>query len=674
MHRFTCTALRAADNRTDAGSADASPSKSTSMNFDGQAHSLIKAGDSGQSRSAALTRDRSTSNDKAPTSTCSTRMMPSTIIDAELGQYEVLADFKLGFAPIRMLKLRSKVTGLRVVVADYKALNVFLFLVLACASAPIVSAFCGNSGDTAAGIDPQSYVQMQLNAYAVLATETFDDSGLPHTLEHLTFMGSESYPYKGVLDLLAGRAGADGLSAWTAIDHTAYTISSAGSEGFLNMLPVYLEHILYPTLTKEAFLSEIYHVDENGEEGGVVFSEMQGIEQKSDRILSRHADRMAHPSGSGYGSVTGGLLEDLRQLDVERIRRYHDQYYKPWNLCLHVDGSVPLPQLLEVLNNVVDPMIMAKSGGLTNARPPPEWQRPFVDTISATGPIIDADFKTIVPFMADDESLGEAILKWKGPETGQRMLKTALNVLTTYLNHSEVAPLSKQLMEIKEPACISIEFSIEDYATKCMINCFIKGVPQSPEQGTASRLYHIDAEVKAVFIDVTQRGLDLKRMKAVIMKQSRMLLKKAEDDVTELLIPETIDVIIGKPSASLTKQVEEDGKQWLLALNSRLGKQGLQERADALAAAEKANHREIPSDMLTNFPLSDAGKIAWVPVESGLNSSFPGPEQTAGRIQAYLDADITELPYFVHFSHVESNFITVRVMLDTSRIPEDCRP
>jgi Zn-dependent M16 (insulinase) family peptidase len=82
----------------------------------------------------------------------------------------------------------------------------------------------------------------------VLATETFDDKGLPHTLEHLTFMGSKSYPHKGALDLLASRAGADGLSAWTAIDHTAYTISSAGPEGFLNMLPVYLEHILHPTL------------------------------------------------------------------------------------------------------------------------------------------------------------------------------------------------------------------------------------------------------------------------------------------------------------------------------------------------------------------------------------------------------------------------------------------
>lgn len=32
--------------------------------------------------------------------------------------------------------------------------------------------------------------------YYNIATEAHDDDGLPHTLEHLVFMGSENYPYK----------------------------------------------------------------------------------------------------------------------------------------------------------------------------------------------------------------------------------------------------------------------------------------------------------------------------------------------------------------------------------------------------------------------------------------------------------------------------------------------
>ena len=47
------------------------------------------------------------------------------------------------------------------------------------------------------------------------ATEAYDDDGLPHTLEHLIFLGSEQYPYKGVLDLLANRCLASGTNAWT---------------------------------------------------------------------------------------------------------------------------------------------------------------------------------------------------------------------------------------------------------------------------------------------------------------------------------------------------------------------------------------------------------------------------------------------------------------------------
>lgn len=51
--------------------------------------------------------------------------------------------------------------------------------------------------------------------YIFIATEAHDNDGMPHTLEHLIFLGSEDYPYKGVLDLLANRCLASGINAWT---------------------------------------------------------------------------------------------------------------------------------------------------------------------------------------------------------------------------------------------------------------------------------------------------------------------------------------------------------------------------------------------------------------------------------------------------------------------------
>src|ERR1700736_1789671 len=44
-----------------------------------------------------------------------------------------------------------------------------------------------------------------VNGYFTVATEILNDSGCPHTLEHLIFLGSEKYPYKGMLDTIANR-------------------------------------------------------------------------------------------------------------------------------------------------------------------------------------------------------------------------------------------------------------------------------------------------------------------------------------------------------------------------------------------------------------------------------------------------------------------------------------
>lgn len=49
-----------------------------------------------------------------------------------------------------------------------------------------------------ASLFPLSYFSLP-HRYFVLATEAHDDDGLPHTLEHLIFLGSELYPYKGTL-------------------------------------------------------------------------------------------------------------------------------------------------------------------------------------------------------------------------------------------------------------------------------------------------------------------------------------------------------------------------------------------------------------------------------------------------------------------------------------------
>lgn len=77
-------------------------------------------------------------------------------------------------------------------------------------------------------------------------TEIFNSSGVPHTKEHLTFTASQHYPYSNVLDAIAGRLMTQGVNAATDVDNTTYTVESASEEGMLEIIPVYLDHILFP--------------------------------------------------------------------------------------------------------------------------------------------------------------------------------------------------------------------------------------------------------------------------------------------------------------------------------------------------------------------------------------------------------------------------------------------
>ena len=196
----------------------------------------------------------------------------------------------------------------------------------------------------------------KVHGYFALATEIHDNSGAPHTLEHLIFMGSKNYKYKGVLDQLATRAYAE-TNAWTATDHTAYTMDCAGWEGFRQILPVYLEHVLFPTLTDEGCMTEVYHIDGSGQDAGVVYAEMQGVQNTQESLMDEEARQMLYPEGQGFRYETGGLMEALRVLTTKRIRDFHKEMYQPKNLCVVVVGTVDHSELLETMEKFEDGVV-----------------------------------------------------------------------------------------------------------------------------------------------------------------------------------------------------------------------------------------------------------------------------------------------------------------------------
>lgn len=92
----------------------------------------------------------------------------------------------------------------------------------------------------------------------------FSDEGLPEAVAHILLAGSEDYPYINLLDRWSHKCFSLGTEIHTFQDYTSYSMKTSGSEGFFSLLPVYLDHILYPTLkVKFLIILNVYKFSNN---------------------------------------------------------------------------------------------------------------------------------------------------------------------------------------------------------------------------------------------------------------------------------------------------------------------------------------------------------------------------------------------------------------------------
>ncbi|KAJ1023179.1 hypothetical protein NDA16_003332 [Ustilago loliicola] len=513
-----------------------------------------------------------------------------------------------------------------------------------------------------------------LNCYMTLASEIFEDSGVPHTLEHLIFLGSDLYPFKGVLDTLANRAFASGTNAWTANDHTAYTLTTAGSDGFLRMLPVYLDHVFFPTLTKEGFVTEVYHVNGKGQDAGVVFSEMQGRENSPADLMELKSQRMLYPASSAYRSETGGLMSALCVLNIDKIRDYHHQYYAPHNAALVVCGPLARSDLLDSLAPVEERLVTKR-----NAQPegPRGWKRPFVQTDSAVPPTIDGSKteqpgldpadppaegsqpdpkrrRAFVDFPEKDESVGEIQISWVGPKFQDWMTCEAVNILSTYLTDSPVSAIQKAFVERDDPLCTDAYIGATDKAGATTLSAYFSSVP-------TEQLDKLDQQLIDLLAKIVKEGIDMERMHMVIKRDKLKVLSQLEtkpadsfadllitdflygkrtgedlhtaledmkrydelltwknEQWTELLQKYFVDnarlVVVGRPSSALSDKLKADTKALEEKRRKELGEEGLKKLEEQLEEAKKENDRPIPDDVLKQFKIPSTDSIKWIPV------------------------------------------------------------
>ncbi|CXI44272.1 insulinase, putative [Plasmodium berghei] len=327
----------------------------------------------------------------------------------------------------------------------------------------------------------------KIYGYFTLLTEAENDEGLPHTLEHLIFLGSNLYPYKGFLDALAYKCLSEGTNAWTSIDHTCYTIETIGIEGFSNILPIYLDFILNPTLEDNMFLSEVHHFSEEGH-NGVVYSEMKSIEHDCDNIVERTLLNNLYPNKkSGYRFETGGTLDGLRKTNNNRVKEYFKKFYKFNNFAAIIFGNFDNNKILNIIyefetyqlnlhpdqakQNYNSLILENKISDQININKINDINIFLQDIQNINRPwnnkenVEKRDKSHIVKkyYPCNNLDNGQVSIAWRGCNWNDFKTKLAINLFGNYLTDLTTSPISKKLLEDKENTfCSNIDFSIED--------------------------------------------------------------------------------------------------------------------------------------------------------------------------------------------------------------------
>ncbi|KAL4808989.1 Metalloenzyme, LuxS/M16 peptidase-like protein [Aspergillus unguis] len=577
--------------------------------------------------------------------------------------FKQLRKFKPDYSPSEFVQYESQRTGMTVVVIDQKGPKV--------------------------------------NGYFVLATEIHDDSGAPHTLEHLIFMGSRNYRYKGFLDKLATRFYSN-TNAWTATDHTAYTLDTAGWEAFSRMLPVYLEHVIAPTLTDEGCYTEVHHVDGTGNDAGVVYSEMQGVQNNAAELIDLEARRLTYPEGVGFRYETGGMMEQLRVLSADRIRAFHREMYQPKNLCLVITGEADHEDLLETLDKFEDTIL--------DVIPPPDapFKRPWVDSKQAP-PLSQSIIKT-VEFPEEDESYGELEIRFLGPDCTDPVQSGAVNITLLYLAGSSASLLDNVIVE-KEQLASGVYYATEDHPS-LEIRFTLTSVETKKLAQVEKRFFEVlkEAMTKDLDMKYLQECIDRQRrtwkfstessassfaeyvisdflfgkkdgstlLDVASLKEYDVLEKWTQDDWRNFIkkwISEAPHItILGTPSSKMSEALKKEEEARVEAQKKKLGEDGLKKLAEKLEKAKAENDKEIPKEILESFKIPGIESIHFVETTTARSGAALQLGRPNNKVQQIVDADGSEVPAFIHFEHIPSSFVQLSVLISASSVPVQLRP
>lgn len=274
-------------------------------------------------------------------------------------------------------------------------------------------------------------------------TPPYDDTGLPHILEHAVLSGSHKYPVRDPFFEMVKMSMATFINAMTGWDTTYYPVCSNVRKDLFNLAEVYFDAVFHPLLSEETFRREGHHlrpVDPAKPTGkltvsGIVFNEMKGYFSSPEARLFRLMSRTLLPD-SIYGCESGGDPESIPDLTYTQLVEFHKQHYHPSNSYIVFYGDIPTTEYLAFLETRLSGF--GKAQHYADLARQPRWLTP----------------KTLIeayPVGADEPQAQKTFItmSWLVGDATDPQQSVMWNILALILLGNEGAPLKKALIDSK---------------------------------------------------------------------------------------------------------------------------------------------------------------------------------------------------------------------------------
>ncbi len=272
-------------------------------------------------------------------------------------------------------------------------------------------------------------------------TPSYDDTGVPHILEHSVLCGSRKFPTKDPFLELIKSSLQTYLNAFTYPDKTIYPVASKNEKDFFNLMNVYLDAVFYPKICEkpEIFMQEGWRYHLSSEEdklllNGVVYNEMKGSCSSPETLLEQECLNSLY-SDTSYAFSYGGKPEAIPELEYGKFLEFHKKYYHPSNSYIYLYGNSDIKKQLEFLDEKYLSDFKKKEIDVSLG-----FQKPFQKM-----KVINSKYS----ISKDETSKNRTYfaLNYACEQNIEKREKLALSILVYYLLKTKSAPLKKAILD-----------------------------------------------------------------------------------------------------------------------------------------------------------------------------------------------------------------------------------